>query len=134
MDWNERLEELGKLPIFRFLDAIRDAFQKHKRVVIAAPAGSGKSTVIPLLLAKERLPARGRTGRVVVVEPQRIAATSLAARVADGFLGEDDEAKGVGRVAREVGARSWSQLLPHLPEAEELARWIQIQTQKGGEG
>ena len=83
MNQNERLEELNKLPIARFLDAIRDAFQRHKRVVIAAPTGSGKSTVIPLLLAKEWLPAWGRTGRVVVVEPRRIAATSLAARVAE---------------------------------------------------
>jgi hypothetical protein len=70
----------------------------------------------------------------VAVEPWRIAATSLAARVADGFLGEDDEARGMGRIAREVGARSRSQLLPHLPGVEELALWIQIQTQKGGEG
>jgi HrpA-like RNA helicase len=87
-----------------------------------------------MLLAREWLPAWGRSGRVVVVEPRRIAATSLAARVADGFLGEDDEAREVGRIAREVGARSWSQLLSHLPEAEEIARRIQIQIQKGGEG
>jgi hypothetical protein len=102
MGWNERLEELSKLPIFRFLDAIRNAFQEH--------------------------------GRVVVFEPRRIAATSLAARVAEGFLGEDDDARGVGRIAREVGARSWSQSLPRLPEAEEFAHRIQIQIQKGGEG
>jgi HrpA-like RNA helicase len=54
------------------------------------------------------------------------------------FLGEDDKAawemaaKEVGRIAREVGARSWSQLLPRLPGAEEFARWIR--SQKGGEG
>jgi HrpA-like RNA helicase len=83
MDRNERLEELSKLPIFQFLDAIRDAFQEGGRVVIAAPTGSGKSTVVPLFLAKEWLPAWGRGGRVVVVEPRRIAATSLAARVAE---------------------------------------------------
>jgi ATP-dependent helicase HrpB len=91
-------ERLNKLPIAQFLDAIRDAFQRHERVVIAAPTGSGKSTLIPLKLAREWLPAWGRGGRVVVVE----------------------------RIAREVGARSWSQLLPHLPEAEELARRVQI--------
>jgi N-acetylmuramic acid 6-phosphate (MurNAc-6-P) etherase len=134
MGWNERLEELSKLSIFRFLDAIRDAFQEGGRVVIAVPTGSGKSTVISMLLAREWLPAWGRSGRVVVVEPRRIAATSLAARVAEGFLGEDDDARGVGRIAREVGARSWSQLLPRLPGAEEFARWIHIQIQKGGGG
>ncbi len=53
-----------------------------------------------------------------------------------GILGEDDKtwemaAREVGRIAREVGARGWSQLLPHLPEAEEFARWIH---RKGGEG
>jgi hypothetical protein len=41
-------------------------------------------------------------------------------------------AKEVGRIARQVGARSWPQLFPHLPEAEEPARRIQIW--KGGEG
>ncbi len=76
-------EKLSKLPVARFLDAIRDAFQTHGRVVIAAPTGSGKSTLIPLNLAKEWLPAWGRSGRVVVVEPRRIAATSLAAYVAE---------------------------------------------------
>jgi HrpA-like RNA helicase len=83
MGQDERLEELNKLPIARSLDVIRDAFQGHGRVVIAAPTGSGKSTLIPLKLAKEWLPAWGRSGRVVVVEPRRIAATSLAARVAE---------------------------------------------------
>jgi HrpA-like RNA helicase len=53
MDRNERLEELSKLPIFQFLDAIRDAFQGRGRGVIAVPTGSGKSTVIPLFLVKE---------------------------------------------------------------------------------
>jgi hypothetical protein len=53
------------------------------------------------------------------------------------LLGEDDKAQEmaageVGRIAREVGARSWPQLLPHLPGAGELARWIRIR--KGGEG
>jgi hypothetical protein len=45
-------------------------------------------------------------------------------------LEKEMAAKEVGRIAREVGARSWSQLLPHLPEAEELARRVQIW--KGG--
>jgi HrpA-like RNA helicase len=86
MSRNERLdleERLNKLPVSQFLEAIRDAFQVHGRVVIAAPTGSGKSTLIPLKLAKEWLPAWGRSGRVVVVEPRRIAATSLAAYVAE---------------------------------------------------
>jgi hypothetical protein len=53
------------------------------------------------------------------------------------LLGEDDKAwemaaKEAGRIACEIGARSWSQLLPRLPEAEEFARRIRIQ--KGGEG
>jgi hypothetical protein len=68
----------------------------------------------------------------VVVEPRRISATSLAARVAEGFPGEDDGVWEVGRIARKVGARSRSQLLPRLPEAEGLA--CQIRIQKGGEG
>jgi len=60
MAQNERFdleEKLNKLPAARFLDEIRDAFQRQGRVAIAAPTGTGKSTLIPLRLAKDWLPA-----------------------------------------------------------------------------
>ena len=47
----------------------------------AGETGCGKSTLIPLLLLRAA-EARGESCRVVVTQPRRIAATSLAARVA----------------------------------------------------
>jgi HrpA-like RNA helicase len=50
MGQDERLdleEKPGKLPVAQFLDMIRDAFQRHKRVVIVAPAGLGSRPSSP---------------------------------------------------------------------------------------
>ncbi|MFN7940995.1 MAG: ATP-dependent helicase C-terminal domain-containing protein [Thermoanaerobaculia bacterium] len=48
-------------------------------IVVAAP-GAGKTTRVPPALADAR---RGRSGRVVVVEPRRIAARAAAHRIAE---------------------------------------------------
>jgi ATP-dependent helicase HrpB len=68
------------LPIFELQDRLMDAARSHTRLVIRAPTGSGKSTQVPgMLLAAD--PA-DRGGGVVVLQPRRIAARMLAARVA----------------------------------------------------
>ena len=59
----------------RLADALRDG---ARRVIIHAPTGSGKSTQIPQMLM-EYAPDAGQT---VILEPRRIAARLLAARVA----------------------------------------------------
>jgi ATP-dependent helicase HrpB len=46
--------------------------------VLVAPPGAGKSTLVPLALAGEE----GRAGRVLVLEPRRLAARALARRLA----------------------------------------------------
>eukprot|EP00873_Tetraselmis_striata_P046392 jgi/Tetstr1/466656/TSEL_011144.t1 len=53
---------------------------------IAGDTGCGKSTVVPLVLLREAQ-RRGQAGRVVVAQPRRLAAVSLARRVASQ-LGE----------------------------------------------
>ena len=58
------------------IDALRETFRAHAAVgpvVITSPTGSGKSTQVP----------RWCEGRVLVVEPRRLACRALAARVAD---------------------------------------------------
>ena len=73
------------LPIEPLRGPVLDAISRGP-VVVSAPTGSGKSTQVPRWL---------RTlGRVVVVEPRRVAARSLATRVA--------ELEGV-KAGREVG-------------------------------
>jgi len=64
------------LPIAPFRDAIVAELERAGALILTAPTGSGKSTQVPQFL-------RGRTeGRILVLEPRRLSARSLAARVA----------------------------------------------------
>ncbi|HEY9898216.1 MAG TPA: ATP-dependent helicase HrpB [Pantanalinema sp.] len=64
-----------QLPILAHADAIREAVRDHRRLILSAPPGTGKSTQAPQLLLPE-------TGTAVVLQPRRIAARNLAMRVA----------------------------------------------------
>jgi ATP-dependent helicase HrpB len=66
----------GALPIDRCRADVEAAFGAGRPLVVEAPTGSGKSTRLPLWLA-DRI-----DGEVVVIEPRRVAARSLAAFVA----------------------------------------------------
>lgn len=64
------------LPIEPFREPILAALKKAGALVLCAPTGSGKSTQTPRFL-------RGQVkGRILVLEPRRISARSLAQRVA----------------------------------------------------
>jgi len=82
-----------ELPIQEIRGRLAAAAGRGRRVAIVAPTGSGKSTQVPQMLVDGGL-AGG--GRVVVLQPRRIAARMLAARVA--------EERG-GRLGGEVGYR-----------------------------
>jgi ATP-dependent helicase HrpB len=72
------------LPIFEILPALRRALGAHNSAVLQAPPAAGKSTVVPLeLLAEPWL--RGQ--RLMMLEPRRLAARAVAARMAS-TLGE----------------------------------------------
>jgi ATP-dependent helicase HrpB len=60
-------------------DEIVRHLSQTNRLVLVAPTGSGKSTQVPQLLADSDLVA-GK--RIVVLQPRRVAARTLAARVA----------------------------------------------------
>jgi ATP-dependent helicase HrpB len=76
--------QLPSLPITDCLPALKDALRSQPNAVLVAPPGAGKTTVVPLALLDE--PWRGE-GRIVMLEPRRLAARAAAARMA-GFLGE----------------------------------------------
>jgi ATP-dependent helicase HrpA len=68
------------LPITARLDDIAAAIAAHQVIVIAGETGSGKTTQLPKLCL-----AMGRAGRgqIACTQPRRLAATSVAARVAE---------------------------------------------------
>lgn len=72
---------LEKLPIDDVLPALCRAMSAHGRAVLVAPPGAGKTTRVPLALMDQ---ARGK---IVMLEPRRLAARAAAERLASG-LGE----------------------------------------------
>jgi len=81
------------LPIHEALPRLKAALAGHSAAVLVAPPGAGKTTVVPLELLAE--PWVG-DGRIVVLEPRRLAARAAAERMA-ATLGEP--------VGRTVGYR-----------------------------
>jgi ATP-dependent helicase HrpB len=69
-----------ELPIDGVLRPLVDALERSGRAVLQAPPGAGKTTRVPLAL-----PDRG--GRIVMLEPRRLAARAAAERMAE-TLGE----------------------------------------------
>jgi len=67
------------LPIHDVLDALQAALSAHTSAVLVAPPGAGKTTVVPLALLGA--PWRG-DGRILVLEPRRLAARAAAERMA----------------------------------------------------
>lgn len=70
------------LPIFASRTEIVTAIRKHQVIVVTGETGCGKTTQLPLLCCE----ALGDQGRIAVTQPRRIAAVSIARRVA-GDLG-----------------------------------------------
>jgi ATP-dependent helicase HrpB len=68
------------LPVEAVLPGLVAALDRSGRAVLQAPPGAGKTTLVPLALA-------GAPGRVIVLEPRRLAARAAAERMA-ALLGE----------------------------------------------
>lgn len=80
-----RDDALDALPVRAALPALNEALDGPGTAVLAAPPGTGKTTLVPLALAG--LLGEGPARRVVVAEPRRIAARAAARRMA-WLLGE----------------------------------------------
>jgi ATP-dependent helicase HrpB len=68
------------LPIISLRGDLGRVLREQNRVVLQAPTGSGKSTQIPQYLLDDGLAS---VGRIVVLQPRRLAARLLAKRVAE---------------------------------------------------
>ena len=85
---------LPDLPINEALPALAQALESRRGVLLEAPPGAGKSTIVPLfLLASPWLEGQ----KILMLEPRRIAARAVAGRMAH-LLGET--------VGRSVGFRT----------------------------
>ncbi|ELQ9311897.1 ATP-dependent helicase HrpB [Serratia marcescens] len=75
---------MSSLPVSAVLDELLAALQSAPQVLLHAPTGAGKSTWLPLqILAKAGFP-----GRIIMLEPRRLAAKNVAYRLAQQ-LGEE---------------------------------------------
>lgn len=73
-----------RLPVEEVLPELQQQLQAHTAVVLQAPPGAGKTTLVPLaLLAADWLAGQ----KIILLEPRRLAARAAAERLAD-LLGE----------------------------------------------
>ena len=78
-------EKISHLPAYSIAEEVNKALGNHSAVVITAPPGAGKSTVLPLTILE------GMRGKGIVLEPRRLAARQIAERMAsllDESVGE----------------------------------------------
>jgi ATP-dependent helicase HrpB len=68
-----------QLPVWALHESIVEALRHHGRLVLVAATGSGKTTQVPQMLLDAGL-AGGK--RIVVLQPRRVAARTVASRVA----------------------------------------------------
>ncbi len=68
-----------QLPVWTLHESIVDALRQQRRLVLVAATGSGKTTQVPQMLLDGGL-AGGK--RIVVLQPRRVAARTVASRVA----------------------------------------------------
>ncbi len=76
---------MTRLPIDDILPDLLDSFRTHRNILLHAPPGAGKTTRVPLALIGSIHPD---AGRIIMLEPRRIAAVS-AARWMARCLGEE---------------------------------------------
>ncbi|WP_028772087.1 ATP-dependent helicase HrpB [Shewanella waksmanii] len=69
---------MNHIPIFSLFEPIRQALSSHQQLIIEAPTGAGKSTALPLAM----LDWPEIDGKILMLEPRRVAARSVAQFIA----------------------------------------------------
>ncbi len=69
----------SELPVTGILNEVREKLSEQNTLIVNAPPGAGKSTLLPLaLLDQDWLAGK----KIIMLEPRRLAARSIAARMA----------------------------------------------------
>ncbi|XP_033212853.1 ATP-dependent RNA helicase DHX8 [Belonocnema kinseyi] len=76
------LEQRQSLPIFKLRDDLVKAVTENQILIVIGETGSGKTTQITQYLAEAGFTSRGKIG---CTQPRRVAAVSVAKRVAEEF-------------------------------------------------
>lgn len=75
-------DQRRNLPVFDKRNKLLDLIKRHKTLIILAETGSGKTTQIPQYIFSARLQENGKIG---ITQPRRVAAVSVATRVAQEY-------------------------------------------------
>lgn len=94
------------LPIYEVIDEIRKRLSNCSTVILQAPPGAGKSTVLPLHLLDEPW-LNGK--KIILLEPRRLAAKAVARRLAESLNESAGETVGY-RVRFETNVSSVTRL------------------------
>ena len=108
------LESRKRLPIWDRQKEIRKAVRDHDVLILSGETGSGKSTQVPQFLLDQ-----GLSGKIAVTQPRRVAAITLAGRVAEEMgtpCGSSSPASKVGYSVRFDESTSPSTLIKFLTE------------------
>ena len=68
------------LPVADIIDEVKNHLTNHNTLIVNAPPGAGKSTLLPLTLLDENWLA-GK--KIIMLEPRRLAAKTIATRMAE---------------------------------------------------
>lgn len=80
MEFNDIIRNAASLPTTEIAADVNKALTANGCVVLTAPPGAGKSTLLPLTVMAGFLPS---DGKILMLEPRRLAARQVAERMAD---------------------------------------------------
>lgn len=90
MGFEDIIRKAGNLPVSEVASQVNKSLRKNNNLVVTAPPGAGKSTLLPLTILADmdaEHTSDANAGKVLVLEPRRLAAYQIAERMAS-IIGE----------------------------------------------